>query len=201
MFLLAVVAVCATIPFWSVTTYISMACVVTFLCVEYNYDYARIIKYLNVYFSFIIAILGVFAIESVEAIYLVELRMTSHRAGSLPLFCIAYMILLITIKFVDAKFGFEIKSIRKWKHFEKRVSVCNIFAFTISVVCLYLFMQVAKHPAFMLGLDRFSYGAYIGFNRTTSILSKRASLFTILIVISAVYGNRIISVTGLALYS
>lgn len=143
----------------------------------FNESPVFLIKYLYVFFTTFSEVVGCLVIEYND-LYLNEIDAYSHYVGALPTLLFAHWLLIYVIFIVDRiltkdgeqKYGVPDKN-TKWMDY-----IC--YAVTIFSICI--FLKVIAHPAFLMGLDRFTYGAggYI-----TGIWAKLANAIQYLIIV------------------
>ena len=116
------------------------------------------IKYFAFIFGAIIAINGTAIIEFISDLYLVKLHCYSNFVGSLPLHILSYWSLLIGFKYYDYYNGIEL-TINLLSQIYNNVNTRYLKKVNFFVLLIYLglFLQVIFNPAFLLGIDRFTY--------------------------------------------
>lgn len=196
-----ILLLCYMFSFWVITNYISMICMFVLLLAFYQNSYAFIVKYFYAAFGMVVSLAGVFVIEVMPSFYLLELRIHSHRAGSLPVLCLAYLVFWFSVKLTDKKVGIEESEFSVDRDgLTKHLFVCDLLSVCFGMAFVLAFLKVLRNPSFLMGMDRFTYSTNFAVGGTVGILIKIASFLLIFPIISIIYGNRKIGVFAMLFY-
>lgn len=137
-----------------------------------------VFAYLAVLFACAANLAGAIAIELFPSFYLSELRCYSNFSGSLPMCVFGWWCLLCTLYLTDTNYNYS-ESGSKHLFSSRSLKALSFLNSAVCLLCAILFIRVLPHPSFVLGLDRFSYGA----EYVQGIWGNLASYLSFLIVI------------------
>jgi|GEM_PF-3863007 len=151
------------ILFGSTNSYINFLIFISYLITLFFIDKRFILKYSYIIFYISTNILGVFFIET-SLFYLNELRIYSKDYNSLLLIILVHIIFIEAIRHTDKKRIFESLSETKKSLVEitknysiNKLKIVEFLLFVITLITIYLFIQVIDKPFFIVGMDRFLY--------------------------------------------
>lgn len=150
-----------------------------------------VLKYLYFYFAVVSNVVGVAACEFTN-VYLPEMYVVSHFAGSLPLIVFSRWLFLELVEWFDGRFAAaEYKSsasnawydIKKYeegkKYYILLLNGLNVFVLGLTAV---LCAHLARHPSFMISVDRIEYSELY----LSGIWGSISSVLSALIVVSII---------------
>lgn len=196
---------CAEIMAFS---YISLVLFLVYIVFQAFLNPKIVLKYLYFYFAVVSNVVGVAACE-LTTIYLPEMYIASHYAGSLPLIVFARWLFLELVRYLDCRFGFNVEDsgvARVWngiaisserdKYYRMLLDVLNCLVLGFSAaLCIHL----VQHPSFLLAVDRIEYAELY----LTGLWGTISSYLSILIVVPIIRLRikvNVISVIALVLY-
>lgn len=160
-----------------------------------------IVKYLPFFFAVVANVLGC-AVCELSPLYLEELGLVSFYAGSLPLLVLSRCLFLAILLAYDVRFGVEKSySAGSGAVSENAARWINVLSFGTLVAFACLFSQVAAHPSFLEGLNRFSYSStYQNSGGIMGILESASDYLFLFCVLGIRYGSRKCGIAGISLY-
>lgn len=197
------IAVISTLAFILIFTlldlhYSGIACLIVFLLLALYFVSQNLVflfRYLLLGFAAVANLVGV-AVCEYTVIELGELRTFSSFAGSLPLLCFGWSLLLVTVYFVDR--FLSAKMLRVSEHPSRLFK----YLVLVSLGIMFLsFMQIVSKPAFSMGIDRFAYNEMVVSELPLAAYSKFIPYFAIIPAIAFRYKEtRHISLLSLITY-
>ncbi len=143
-------------------------------------------------------ILGVAVIE-LQSLYLVELRCYTYFAGSTPTILLAWWTFFAVFCLASQKIlagnTASTRYIGNIHPSEKTKNALNWINVAIAIVYLIMLIHVFKHPAFLLGYDRFQYSVYL-----TGVWGKLNNIMTYtypLICVCIIWSSKRIGIMSL----
>ena len=159
-----------------------------------------IFKYFAFLFSGMILIAGV-AVSEFTTTYLYEINSISGFYGSLPAIIFFYYVFLTMLTIFDDGNGKDSLNLFMKKMKKNYAFINHCIAIVSTVVLFMQFVKIAKHPAFLLGYDRFQYAAIFGSGtgiwRIIGTLSYVVVLFPL---IDFMNGHKICGASGVLFY-
>lgn len=159
LIILFILFLCSLLNKFKVSTYASIIAFV-FLCINVYMKHPRFyIKYFAIVFSFFAGYFSLCLIEF-SSIYMSEIQSYSSFQGTIPLYTLSIAMLTIGIILFDKKID-DAVIINSDNHSSKK-SFLNFMNLIIFIMYIGLFLQVYKHPSFLLGLQRVGYATEYG---------------------------------------
>lgn len=139
-----------------------MLCAVLFGLMTFRCNLSFLLKYSTMIAGAALAIIGTYVIEE-NRLWLPELQKYSRYNGSLPLIVGYYLFFILSLELGDRHFSKERKPAVKLRIHTDTHDILQMFldAFGIAFLCVTAFMcfRIARHPYFLIHMDRFAYKA------------------------------------------
>lgn len=184
--------------FASVISLVVFCVFLVYILTRYTIFY---IRYFYILFIVLATITSCVFLEF-QHFFLNELRVFSGFNGCIPLLSLTFYALISTIIFFDKKYQSKMLKTDLFFKDKLEISVIKYISIIVLFLLLLCFMNVALHPAFLYGLERFDYSQQYG---VTGLISKivvnipRMIVFPFILVISTKGKNRKIGISCLVL--
>lgn len=189
--------ICSVLSDYILFSYLSLIGLTLYFIFMLKIDAVFFVKYLAFIFIAVAAIIGT-AITELFSIYLVELQCTSYFTGSLPLLILSYWTLMIVFRICDKRNDFKISLDIKLTLCQKKI--LQKLVIIVLFIYLLMFIRVIKHPAFLLGIDRFAYSKFYATTGIWTVLLHNAPLLLIFPLLLMIYGNKILGSLTILIY-
>ncbi|MCF6414146.1 hypothetical protein I7648_10630 [Collinsella tanakaei] len=155
------------------------------------------LKYIVYLFAMCTNVIGV-AVCEFSHTFLPELQCVSEFSGSLPLLIFSRSLFILIIVKLDQRTKYYVKI--EEKHASSKIvkTILGLACFMVLFLCIASFINVARNPAFLSGMDRFQYSGQL-----LGIWGSIAAYLPYLILISVIgmrFGFRKIAIATIAIY-
>ena len=195
---------CCVFSGFAATSFVSLGVFLCFLLYLVLVRPNVLIKYLPFSFAVVANVLGVYVCET-ASVFLDELAVFSCFHGSLPILAFSrslFFVVLVALEDRRVDREHELILSNSGSHLSKRGDATVNWATAATLIVLaVLFSQVAAHPSFMEGLNRFTYATSYGSSGGIySILSSLIDYIFVFPVLALRYGKKKLGAVGVGFY-
>lgn len=157
-------------------------------------DKAFIIKYLAFIFNAVGCVVGVAIIELFPSFYMIELNVNSHFSGSLPFIIYFYYIFIELIHILEGRHETKSKIVYEMQRLleigcNKKVITYGTLISLVFLGSLALRTIIVSPPAFIFGIDRFTYATNYAVGGIWGKISTLSYLLLIFPLLSILYNR------------